>query len=1132
MTKKHIYTVGGTIQAGIGIYIERKADRVLLELCRAGKFAYVLTARQMGKSSLMERTAQQLKAEGIASVTIDLSQLGSHLAAEQWYIGLLAIINDKLSLQIDLLDWWNSHRHLGMVHRLTLFLQKLLLAKISTPVVIFIDEIDTTLSLPYADDFYIAIRYLFNARSEHPEFKRLSFVLIGVATPTDLIADPQRTPFNIGQRVDLSDFTRKEALPLAQGFDLSAEKASKVLHWVFKWTGGHPYLSQRLCQEISSQRRRDWSETEIDRLVTLTFFDEMSAGDMNLLFIQNMLTKQAPDKLKVLLTYRQIRSRRRPVKDEEQSVVKTHLKLSGVVKRKKNFLIVRNLIYRKTFNVRWIKENLPIDLVKLLRRTIIGLIIAILALSLPLTFWALKSKARAVKLNYQANYLLAKLFEEKAGSALKEAFQSKQAADFQKAWLYTLEALHQDIGNDRRLPLSIGRLLSLKLQTAALSETWTSPIFTPMPTAIAFSPDGKYIASAAGDNKVWLWETESGEKLAAFSGHKAAVLCIAFSPNGKLLASGSGDNDIRMWDAKSGENLFVLSEHTDDVWSVAFSTDSKILASGSGDNSLRLWDTISGKPLAVFPDAAQDILSVAFSPNGKWIAIASRDNCVHLWDIEAKKRVQTFSGHTDDVWSIAFSSDSRRIISGSGDNTIKLWDVQTGALLRTLSGHTDDVLSVTFNPDNNRIVSGSVDKTICLWDANSGEKLAIFSGHQASVYSVAFSPDGKRIVSGAGDNSIRIWDATSGENLTVLSGHTDDVWGIAFSADGKYLVSASGDSSVRLWDIRSQKPLRIFRGHTDYVWCVAFDPASKKIASGSADNTIRIWDTNNGEQLAVFSGHADDIWSIAFSTDGSRLVSGSSDNSIRLWDVKSGKQLAVFSGHSDDVLSVAFSPDGKWIASGAWDNSIRLWNAENGKQEAILAGHKVAVLTIAFSPDGKFLASGAADNTIRIWDLQRREPTKTLLGHTDAIWSVTFDPHGKYLTSGSSDNTLRLWDLSTGDQLVIFWGHTNVVWSVTFSPDGNWIASSSGDNMIRLNDIRLLTDYEFVKRKTEIVRRIYDGSYYLLPFRLEEQNLIPRKPRSRQIEQLDVIDKEKFKELQRPRPIERSPVEWLLERME
>ncbi|WP_292731365.1 AAA-like domain-containing protein [Nostoc sp. JL31] len=184
-----IYTVGGTVQAGGGIYIPRQADEELLGLCRSAIFAYVLTPRQMGKSSLMVRTAQTLTDEGICSVIVDLQELGANVTAEQWYFGFLVKLEDQLMFDTDVVSWWQENEHLGVSQRLTQFFEKVLLAEVEGQVVIFVDEIDSTLSLDFTDDFFIAIRYLYVARATNPEFGRLSFVLMGVATPGDLIRD-------------------------------------------------------------------------------------------------------------------------------------------------------------------------------------------------------------------------------------------------------------------------------------------------------------------------------------------------------------------------------------------------------------------------------------------------------------------------------------------------------------------------------------------------------------------------------------------------------------------------------------------------------------------------------------------------------------------------------------------------------------------------------------------------------------------------------------------------------------------------------------------------------------------------------------------------------------------------------
>jgi tetratricopeptide (TPR) repeat protein len=363
MSDQVIYTVGGTVQAGGGIYISRDADQELLRLCRAGEFCYVLTARQMGKSSLMVATIERLAAEGILSVAIDLTEMGSKLSgltAEQWYLGLIEFIVGQLDLDVDYVAWWDERAHLGPTQRLSRFLRQVVLEQVPEPVVIFVDEIESTRNLGFTDDFFAAVRACYNVRATDPTFKRLSFVLLGAATPGDLISDPQRTPFNIGRRIDLADFTDRQAIPLAAGLGLPSVEAGQVLTWILGWTGGHPYMTQRLCAAAAASPTKNWNVAAVDGLVEKTFFGEQSAQDSNLRFVRDMLTQRASDKAAVLKTYRSIHTGK-AVPDEERSPVKTHLKLSGIVKAKGGYLRIRNEIYRRVFDLDWAKENTVVN---------------------------------------------------------------------------------------------------------------------------------------------------------------------------------------------------------------------------------------------------------------------------------------------------------------------------------------------------------------------------------------------------------------------------------------------------------------------------------------------------------------------------------------------------------------------------------------------------------------------------------------------------------------------------------------------------------------------------------------------------------------------------------------------------
>jgi AAA-like domain/WD domain, G-beta repeat len=544
MAKQSIYTVGGTVQASGGLYIPRKADEDLLALCRAVTFAYVLTSRQMGKSSLMVRTAEQLTHEGIRSVIIDLNQIGVQVTAEEWYLGLLTTIADDLMPVIDLAGWWQARAYLGVTQKLTQFFQEVLLAEVAEPVVIFVDQIDSIRSLSFKDDFFAAIRSLYNARPQVPEFQRLSFVLIGVATPSDLISDPRRTPFNIGQRVDLSDFTYMEAIPLADGLGLPSDEAMQVLHWVMNWTGGHPYLTQRLCSVIADQHRGRCSKSDVDSAVASSFFGEMSEQDHNLQFVRDMLTKRTPDPARVLATYREIVQH--PIRDEEQSLAKSQLKLSGVVRRANDVLRVRNPIYEQVFDLGWVKKHWPLPWRKRIPPAAWGFIAFLLVIALvflAMFLWTQQQLAESERKQAQLEQALAELQAEAETRRIIAANEKKKAEE-------------DRVRAETRVEQEARHKLARELATAAIDNLNINPERSVLLALHAVSETYSTYKTVTTEAKDALYRALLPLALRTLSGHTAAVNGIAFSPDGTRLATASGDRTARVWDAAS-EWLYV-----------------------------------------------------------------------------------------------------------------------------------------------------------------------------------------------------------------------------------------------------------------------------------------------------------------------------------------------------------------------------------------------------------------------------------------------------------------------------------------------------------------------------------------------------------------------------------------------
>jgi WD40 repeat protein len=562
--------------------------------------------------------------------------------------------------------------------------------------------------------------------------------------------------------------------------------------------------------------------------------------------------------------------------------------------------------------------------------------------------------------------------------------------------------------------------------------------------SVAFSPDGRTLASGNYDNTVRLWDTSTGQPLATLKGHEDSVTSVAFSPDGRTLASGSYDNTVRLWDVSTRQPLATLKGHGTYVNSVAFSPDGRTLATGSDDKAVSLWNISTRQPLAPLSGHEDSVLSVAFSPDGRTLASGSADDTMRLWDLSSRRILATFNENGFHVTSVAFSPDGRTLASGSDDKTVRLWDVSTRQPLGPLDGHEFPITSVAFSPDGRTLASGGLDNTVRLWDVSTKQPLATFTAHEDSVNSVAFSPDGRTLASGSDDNTVRLWDVSSRQLPATLKGHGAFVNSVAFSPDGRTLASGSDDNTVTLWDVSTRQPLPPLNGHESLVTSVAFSPDGRTLASGSYDSTVRLWDISTRQILTTLTDHEGFVLSVAFSPDGRTLASGSNDNTVRLWDISTRQPLATLTGHKRPVNSVAFSPDGRTLASGSDDRTVRLWNVSTRQFLATLDGHEGDITSVAFSPDGRTLASGGLDDIVRLWDLSTRQTLTTLKGHEGAVISIAFSPDGRTLASGSYDNTVRLWDLSSRQFLATLKLDELYAKSVAFSPDGKTLASAGG----------------------------------------------------------------------------------------
>jgi len=536
--------------------------------------------------------------------------------------------------------------------------------------------------------------------------------------------------------------------------------------------------------------------------------------------------------------------------------------------------------------------------------------------------------------------------------------------------------------------------------------------------SVSWSPDGTRLATGSEDGTAKLWGAASGRELLTFKDptgpamsadiwsfwSPSAVWSVAWSPDGKFLATGSYDGTVKVWDAAGRRKPLLAGRHASGVHSVSWSPDGTRLATGSWDSTARVWDATARQELLTLKGQTSLVGSVSWSPDGKWLATGSDYGTAMVWDAASGREQLTLRGHTVPVislhWSpglvspVAWSPDGKQLATGNEDGTAKVWNAAGGRELLTLSRHTAWVRSVSWSPDGTQLATGSADGTAKLWDAAGGREPLTLKRPATGVASVSWSPSG-------------VW-STSG------------IYSVSWSPDGKFLATGSNDGTVKVWDAAGgREPLTVGR-HANAVLSVSWSPDGTRLAAGIVDGTAKVWDATGGRESLTLKGHTSGIWSVCWSPDGTRLATASSDRTAQVWQASGGRKSLTLKGHTNGVWSVCWSPDGTRLATGSSDGTAKVWDAAGGRELLTLKGHTGYVYSVCWSPDGARLATGSSDGTAKVWDAAGGRELLTLKGHTGYVWSVSWSPDGKRLATGSVDGTAKVWD-AAGAEAVQEW---------------------------------------------------------------------------------------------------------------
>ncbi|WP_166829877.1 WD40 repeat domain-containing protein [Thalassoroseus pseudoceratinae] len=562
--------------------------------------------------------------------------------------------------------------------------------------------------------------------------------------------------------------------------------------------------------------------------------------------------------------------------------------------------------------------------------------------------------------------------------------------------------------------------------------------------AVAFTPDGQWIATAGFDDTCKLWDANTREAVRTMEGHSGIVLCIAASPDGTQLASGSGDRYIKLWDVPKRSAIRSQDVPGGGVVALDRNGDGKRLVTGGQDKIVRIWEVVDDgtlKQLHEFTGHTAAITRVAFRSDSQQVASADTSGVIRVFNADNGDLQSVIGAHSTKIVGLSFASNNSYLMSASQDGTVKRWPNKFPEHSE-FTGHEGTVRVIAINPNGDRIASAADDKTVRIWNQRDGKELQVLKDLKEPVTTIAYSSNSAQLVTGSVDKIARLFDPNNGNLIKEYPAQAAAITSVSMHPNRQELASADASGVVKIFKTEDASELRTLTGHQGRVTRVAYSPNSQTIVTGGVDKTVRVWSTSDGkEQRKIDVGTP--VHAVGVSWNSSQIAAAGDDGAIRIYNLGDGKLVQTFPGFGKPVHSVYFSRDSQRLVS-TDDDRATVWESKTGNALQHFVHHSQAVTDAVLANDHRTVITSGADNLLH---KDMVSVTFTHQADEERIDAFSISPNSSYHFTTGPNSGLVMWNAGNGSEIRKFEGFEGTVTSVVMSPNSRQVAAGAGQHL-------------------------------------------------------------------------------------